>query len=204
MQNNESVQFLSQTLLTGAEWINYYQNIWCKNTIARTIDVQTDMNALAKNPNEMVQADGGAGDPRGMQFIPLATRLEHRKIAVQDALAILEAIKNVGEHADIEAFYWNDEFLAVAPEFAKATITEEEAAPVEGVAVATEVAPETTTETAPVAPETAQGEAEVAKPAETTEEVATTNVEAESAQGEAVAEHTGDEAKPVVNTEATA
>ena len=68
------------------EWLTYYKNIWVKNVVARTIDVDTDKVLKATDPEQMVP-DNETG-----KLIPVKERLETRKIAIQDALDLIAGI----------------------------------------------------------------------------------------------------------------
>lgn len=166
----EPTAFLTSSKLSAVEWLHYYFNQWSRNAIARTIDVQSDMTLMEKNPNEQVQVD--SQNPMELKFVPIAERLEMRKIALQDALNILESIESVMSHGigtdgnvvenGIENYYWSPEFLKVSDVMAKATQEPEPAVdttPVETEqAPVVEVAPEVV-ETTPTL-ETTQQEAE--------------------------------------------
>lgn len=120
----ESIEALTTKNYTAADWALYYKNVWMRNAIARTIDVQSDMNIFAKNPNQMVQVDSPNG--RDMSFCPVTERIEIRKIALQDAIDILQSIDVVLGTSDITGHYWNPEFLKVSEEASHAVM---EAAP---------------------------------------------------------------------------
>lgn len=122
----ESIESLTRENFTATEWARYYKNVWMRNALARTIDVQSDINIMAKNPNQMVQVDSPSS--RDVSFAPVAERLEMRKIALQDALDILESIEVVLGNADISGHYWNAEFLKVSPEASHAVMEAEPAA----------------------------------------------------------------------------
>lgn len=102
---------LTKRKITAQEWLQYYQNIWTRNAVARTVDVKVDEALKAINPDELVESgmnDGGV--------IPVKERLEHRKILVQDALDISEAIGKLIAHTpeEFEKSEWSKEALAVA------------------------------------------------------------------------------------------
>ncbi len=127
------VDGLCKTTYTAKEWLNYYWNVWNRNLVARTIDVQTDTALKAINPEELVQADDG-------RQITVKERLELRKILVQDALNLLAGIKILMDipDADFENKVWSAEALKVAEDM----IPKEEPAP----------APEATPAATPEAP----------------------------------------------------
>ena len=104
----EGVQFLSSTAVTKKQWLQYYINTWNRNLIARTIDVHTDMVLKSVDPEQQVQSDAGA-------MVPVKVRLEHRKIAVQDALEIVKAAAALLELSDEDLEKeWSPEALAIA------------------------------------------------------------------------------------------
>lgn len=105
---------------TPAEWLTYYKNIWTRNLIARTIDMQSDTLLKASDPKGEVMSDEG-------RPIPVAARLEHRKILVQDALTLLGAINSLGAIKPDEFIekFWSKEALAVAPDMIPPTAPEE-------------------------------------------------------------------------------
>lgn len=120
----ESIEALTTKNYTATDWALYYKNVWMRNAIARTIDVQSDMSIFANNPNQMVQVDSPNG--RDMSFCPVTERIEIRKIALQDAIDIIKSIDVVLGTSDITGHYWSPEFLKVSPEASHAVM---EAAP---------------------------------------------------------------------------
>lgn len=94
---------------TPRQWLLYYKNIWTRNLIARTIDVQTDVVLKSKTPDERVQGAEG-------NIITAKERLEERKMIVQDALNLIEAIDFLLAipEEEFEAKTWSKEALAVA------------------------------------------------------------------------------------------
>lgn len=104
---------LATRKITAQEWLQYYQNIWTRNAVARTVDVKVDEALKAINPEEPVESGMGDG-----QVIAVKERLEHRKILVQDALDISEAIGKLIAHTpeEFEKAEWSKEALAVAPD----------------------------------------------------------------------------------------
>lgn len=95
---------------TYAEWLNYYKNVWNRNLVARTIDVQTDLLLKSQDPEMVVQHEGGS--------LPVKERLEHRKILVQDALDLIAGIDLLIAQTPEEYVKNNltKEALAVAPD----------------------------------------------------------------------------------------
>jgi len=93
---------------TANEWLQYYQNIWTRNLIARTIDIKSDEAQKAKNKNEEVQLNDG-------RIGTVAERLEERKQLVIDALKILGSIEVLmAMSAEELSACWSEKALAVA------------------------------------------------------------------------------------------
>lgn len=100
------------------EWLTYYKNVWTRNIIARAIDVQTDISALAIDPEGEVVEQDMMGNTK---IVPIKERLEMRKIAIQDAQDIIDAIDALLVSAndttvDFAQKYFSKEALAVQPE----------------------------------------------------------------------------------------
>lgn len=94
---------------TPKEWLNFYKNLWTRNLVARTIDVQSDTLLKAQNAEEIVMTDDG-------RQVKVGERLELRKIYVRDALSLIKAIDALNEKTAeefVEAC-WSDKALAVA------------------------------------------------------------------------------------------
>lgn len=102
-----SVDALCKNVYTAGDWLNYYWNLWTRNLAARTIDVETDIELKAEDPEQLVDMDTGVQ-------APVKVRLEHRKILVQDALKLLRAIEKLQALGDELPKVWSDEALAVA------------------------------------------------------------------------------------------
>lgn len=100
---------LTKEIYTPKQWLNYYRNIWHRNTVARTIDVLTDTELKKKNPDENVQCEDG-------QVRPVKQRLELRKEAVQDGLNLVKTIDAMIAVADdkFTETFWSEAALAVA------------------------------------------------------------------------------------------
>ena len=114
MPNMLTLDVLTQKNYSAKQWLQYYRNVWLRNTIARTIDVNTDQKLKKDDPKAMV-IDAETGRP-----IPVAERLENRKIAVQDGLDIiegidrlLEACQDSSEAGEFEKKHWSKEALKV-------------------------------------------------------------------------------------------
>lgn len=106
-----SLDALTHKVYSPKDWLTFYKNIWTRNLVARTIDVQNDMNLKAKNPDEPVEFP----TPMGVVEIPVKQRLEHRKMLVADALEVLDVIDTIlalGE-PEIREAYWTEEALKV-------------------------------------------------------------------------------------------
>lgn len=122
---------LAQRDFTPQQWLQYYKNVWTRNAVARTIDVKVDEAIKAINPEEPVDSDTQRGE-----VITVKERLEHRKILVQDALDLCDAIEKLMQIAPEEfvKLTWSKEALAVAtdmiPETPTEVINEEQPVPI--------------------------------------------------------------------------
>lgn len=123
VQMMPSVKELVTMQFTNKHWLQYYLNIWTRNTMAMAIDVQFDKVMKANNPEAMVEYEG--------QLIPVKTRLENRKIKLQDYLDIVAAIKHLMSIADdeFEAKVLSKEALAVDEDMLPKEEVKEELAP---------------------------------------------------------------------------
>ena len=124
-----SIDALSKKELSTKEWLTYYKNVWQRNLIARTIDVDCDKVLLESNPAEMVRTDDQS------RFVPVLERLELRKIALADCLKLNASIDRLLAMDSLDASYWSPEALKVSDEMMKAT---EEVAPTVSEEVAAE------------------------------------------------------------------
>jgi hypothetical protein len=99
---------LCNEAFSPAQWLNYYLNVWTRNLVARTIDVETDRQLKEIDPERPVQNDDG-------RMVAVKERLEHRKILVQDGLDLVNAIKALIAipEADFVAKTWSAEALKV-------------------------------------------------------------------------------------------
>ena len=129
----ESVEVLTRENFTPAEWLNFYRNVWNRNCIARTIDIQTDLLLLEERPNEVIKNDADAVisicnafmngridkktlvDMLNKQYVSVAERVEMRKIALADGLSILKATSELGK-VDLQEKFWSSKALEVSPE----------------------------------------------------------------------------------------
>lgn len=103
------------------EWLTYYINIWSRQLIANTIDVQTDSITKAINPDEMVKMDNGSG-----QMIPVKERLEMRKMNIELSQKVLMGARSLYAMIDgkseeeaakiLHEKFWSKEALEVAPD----------------------------------------------------------------------------------------
>ncbi len=83
-----SVEAMVTKDYTVRQWLTYYKNIWTRNLAARLIDVKTDQQLKAKDPNGVTDEAGADGrTPKSVKV-----RLEERKLAVQDSVDILAGI----------------------------------------------------------------------------------------------------------------
>lgn len=145
----ESFEVLATKTFTDKDFLQYYQNMWMRNTIARLIDVQTDLTRKETNPDEMVELDG--------KLMKIGERLEHRKILVQEAMDIFNAAKVLSSLPDEElATRYSPEGLKVAEDMLPvATPTPETPTVVEEVVTETP-ADTVVADVAPVVEEPAQ------------------------------------------------
>jgi hypothetical protein len=108
MPNNEA---MAGKVFTAKEWLTYYLNVWYRNVVARTIDVESDRRMKAEDPTATVQ------NPETGMPMPIGERLEHRKIAVSDAWKLVQSIQAMlAEATNDEQFNANrlsDEALKV-------------------------------------------------------------------------------------------
>lgn len=98
---------LATQKFTSINWLTYYLNMWTRNVVARTVDVQADQTIKDKDPNEEVE---GTGRP-----IKVSQRLEERKILLEDALktvTAIEALLALSEE-DLKKKFWSPEALKV-------------------------------------------------------------------------------------------
>jgi len=109
MQTMPDVKDMATTEYSPKNWLLYYKNVWTRNAIARTIDVQTDAILKAADPEQTVLTDEG-------QPVAVKQRLEQRKIILQDALNLLEGIEALTaiDEKEFTAKCWSKESLAVA------------------------------------------------------------------------------------------
>lgn len=108
-----TIKDLLENNVTTQQWLFYYRNVWTRNLIARTIDVQSDMTRKALNPEEMVTMDDGSGRP-----VPVKERLEARKLLIEDALEIIRSTNELLLLGDQKIYdnFWSKEALQVAPD----------------------------------------------------------------------------------------
>lgn len=111
MTNMITMDILTKKEYSPRDWLIYYKNVWIRNTIARTIDVDTDRALKNVDPETMVDV------PENGQVVPVKVRLESRKISVQDGLDIIAAIDrllaSLPEGQTFESKYWSKEALKV-------------------------------------------------------------------------------------------
>ena len=116
--NNENVVQMMPTVkelvtmqFTNKHWLQYYLNIWTRNSMAVAIDVQTDKALKLQNPEEEVEHV----EDNVKMIIPVKDRLEKRKILLQDYLDRITGIKYLLSIADeeFEAKVLSKEALAV-------------------------------------------------------------------------------------------
>ena len=168
MQTMPPLDDMIKKEVTAKEWLLFYKNVWTRNAMARAIDILTDKEAKAIDPEQPVAHNN--------EIVAVKVRLEDRKIALQDALDIINAVNKLLEIPDEEfdAKVTSKEALAVdedmipkeeptpeviteaVPEGVTATAEEVLAVEETPAEVAPEVAPEVAAEevTPEVAPET--------------------------------------------------
>ncbi len=117
---------------TLQEWFTYYRNTWMRNAIARTVDVMIDERQKAVTPNEECFWFNEVGQPL---LMTVSERLEKRKLALQDALDILNVVETLSAAGDnFESTYWTKEALAIAADMMPQPASEKQEEPaVEGV-----------------------------------------------------------------------
>lgn len=108
------VDKMCDTLFTPTQWLTYYKNYWTNVLLARTVDVQMDSMAKAKDPDDLVQDDDNQPySPKAP--LPVKMRLEKRKMKVESCLELLAAIDALAALSPEDlAKMWTPEFLAVA------------------------------------------------------------------------------------------
>lgn len=108
--------------LTPQQWLNYYRNIWVRNLVARTVDVETDIEMKKQNPEEKVLLDDG-------REVTVKERLEVRKLLIEDALKIVRAIDKLAAipAQEFAATVWSEEALKVASDMVEAEEKPQEA-----------------------------------------------------------------------------
>jgi len=114
------VKDLVESELTVKHWLVYYKNVWTRNLIARTVDLQGDIEMAAKNPTEVVLSD----DQTKTQTV--TERIENRKMLVQDALNVVQTIGVLLDKANDQAvdfldMFWSEKALAPATAEVKET-----------------------------------------------------------------------------------
>lgn len=142
-----SIDVLSTKSLTDKEWLIYYRNVWMRNVVARTIDVDCDAVLKANNPDEMVQNDNP--NDFNKQFLPVAERLERRKIALADGIKLIASIDRLLAIENIPGTFWTEDALKVSDDMMRAT--DPNAAPVDTVVEEVAAAAVATTEVTPEA-----------------------------------------------------
>lgn len=133
--NNESVTQMMPSVkelvtmqYTNKHWLQYYLNIWTRNSMAVAIDVETDKALKLQNPEEEVEHV----EDSVRMVITVKERLEKRKILLQDYLDRIAGIKYLLSIADeeFEAKVLSKEALAVAEDMLpKEEVKEEEPTP---------------------------------------------------------------------------
>ncbi len=109
-------------------WLKYYLNIWTRNLAANIIDINTDVQRCAIDPEEMVEHYVD----RVKTLVPVKDRLESRKAGVAVSLEIIASIQSLLPLTDeeIAAKFLSPEFLAPAEEKVEGEkISEEDGGP---------------------------------------------------------------------------
>jgi hypothetical protein len=106
-----SLDALTRDLYTPRDWLRYYRNIWTRNVVSYTIDVEYDTALNAKDPETPVPYNSSVGTVD----IPVKDRLENRKEMLSHALATLAAIATLEAltNEELEA-RWSDQALQAA------------------------------------------------------------------------------------------
>lgn len=102
-----SVQEMVKNGYSTKHWLQYYINIWNRQSVAAAIDIKTDQIRKAIDPEMEVE--------EGHQVVPVKVRLENRKLKLQDYLDIISAAKTLMALPDdqIEEALFGEKALAV-------------------------------------------------------------------------------------------
>lgn len=103
---------MCETLITPRQWVTFYKNLWMRNLIARTIDMQTAAAEVAQDKDQPVQ------DDETRQAISAADRLERRKMKVSvavEVIASIDAMLAIIDDAEL-AKLWSAEATKLTPD----------------------------------------------------------------------------------------
>lgn len=110
-----SLDAMTKVEYTAKDWLMFYKNVWTRNLVARTIDVQRDRMFKEQNPDMIVEYNG--------EGVTVKRRLEQFKMHVEDALAIVRAIELLRCQTDEELEHnnWSPDALKVADDMLPTT-----------------------------------------------------------------------------------
>lgn len=104
-------ELLVTNKFTKRDWLNHYKNVWMRNSVARTIDLELDKMNAAIDPNIVVTMDGSR------ETVKVIRRAEMRKMALTDCLELLKAIDILLALSDEELdARWSEEAIKLNPE----------------------------------------------------------------------------------------
>ena len=117
MQTLPNNEYMLKKEITLKEALNFYQNTWTRYLASRLIDVEHDRIKASIDPEEIVTH--GDKDQYGRYFeeaMPVRHRLEKRKMLVENALLILQAVGSLIKtpDGDFEAKHLSAEALRVS------------------------------------------------------------------------------------------
>lgn len=115
-QTMPPINFMISEKMDVKAWLTYYKNMWTRNQVATMIDIATDIELKAKNPNTMVTSDTDR-----TLTIPVKVRLEDRKVRMEDNLRLLAAVDSMLAMTteELTKTYMTEEALKVADDVAK-------------------------------------------------------------------------------------
>lgn len=119
-----SVQDMATTDIPSGNWLLFFHNTWRRQVIARTVDVYIDTKLKENDPDQMV---GHSLNGEAVQT-KVKYRLEHRKMKLQEALEVVEAVEALKllTPEQIHDQFWGEEAMKVAPDVAAEAAGDEE------------------------------------------------------------------------------
>ena len=102
---------LTKFIFTPKQWVTFYRNVWARNLINKTVDIECDKILKTQDPEMVVEHKS--------KMVTIGERLEFRKEALKEMIVIIKGIDVLLEtvldnNADFEKKYWSEEALAVA------------------------------------------------------------------------------------------